>query len=164
MKFNLSAYQRYYILAAYIKKMNYSKLRYDGMHYHHIKPKSIFGEDNNLIICCPVELHARLHYHIWKYYEEIGDTESMHKMKYAYNNFTEKFDVKYIPHKNAIIDEAFIWKKIDPATYKYLMHSYSIDTREKFMKYNKMSAELIDGTGKRYDRYGNLITPFMEQN
>lgn len=134
MKFELSPYQRYYLLLTYLKNKSYSKFTHVGMHYHHIKPKSIFGENNNLIICCPPDFHARLHFHIWKFYEQIGDFESTQKMKYAYNQLIKKFKIQFIPEKYTLIDERYLWKKNDIKTYKYLMYTYNIDTRKTSTK------------------------------
>jgi hypothetical protein len=125
MKFNLTNYQRYYRLLAYIKSKKYSKIFHNAkdLHYHHVKPKSLFGEENNLIVCCPITVHIRLHYLLWKHYEDIKENEAANKMKYAYTQLITKFPFK----KHTYIDERFLYGKFDMKTYHHLMTAYNIN-------------------------------------
>ena len=124
MKFNLTNYQRYYRLLAYIKSKKYSKIFNNAkdLHYHHVKPKSLFGEENNLIVCCPIAVHIRLHYLLWKHYEDIKENEAASKMKYAFKQLITKH-----PRYYNYIDETFLYGKFDMKTYHHLMTVYNIN-------------------------------------
>ena len=116
-QFEPTWYQKYYRLLAVLKDNKYSKLTRTNLQYHHVRPVSLFGQENNLVVCVPVNFHTRLHYLLWKHYEENGYEDAARKMKYAYEQLNSKFGC-------VLIDERYIkpnWK-----TYKYLLSRYRI--------------------------------------
>lgn len=124
--FEFTWYQKYYRLLA---KYNVEKLRkYDskgrwkgkGLEYHHVKPVSIYGNDNNCIVVVPGDVHARLHWLLWKHYEEKGMDREASKMKYAYETLNSKHGM--LSFYEITCSE---WHNIEK-NYKYLVKNYSI--------------------------------------
>ena len=119
-------YQKYYRLLAdwKVKKLcKYDKRgRYQGhgLEYHHVKPVSIYGVANNLIVVVPGNVHARLHWLLWKHYEEKSMDREASKMKYAYETLNEKYGTTdfYEVYWNE-------WPTIEK-DYKHLVKHYSI--------------------------------------
>lgn len=58
---------------------------YDGYlyHYHHIKPKSIYGPNDYLVILTVFE-HCIAHWYLRQYYKYKNDKESFRKMNLAF--------------------------------------------------------------------------------
>ena len=68
-------------------------------HYHHIKPKSIFGQ-NDFTVLLTVFEHCLTHYYLWKLYKHKHEKEKANKMAFAFislfNNYlrNDSYDIK----------------------------------------------------------------------
>lgn len=124
--FSLTWYQRYYRLLAIFKMHSLRKYDQRGnwhgkdMEYHHIRPLSIYGKENNLIVVVPKQVHARLHWLLWNHYRDKGMVEEAAKMKYAWETLDKKYGTSTIDEQFGIDYESI------KECYKYLMSHYSI--------------------------------------
>ena len=124
--FKLNAFQKYYAILDYYSRKKLSKLDgYCRFEYHHVKPKSIFGEKDNLIVVVPLSTHCYLHKLLVECYASC--TNEAIKMNYA-------FDV--IKNRSKTTDEilSFVdefakncWFTRNKKNYSYLFSRYSID-------------------------------------
>lgn len=55
----------------------------DIQHHHHIKPKSIYGQTNWLVLLTVFE-HCVAHWYLRQYYKHKKDKDSFHKMNLAF--------------------------------------------------------------------------------
>ena len=103
MKYNnyhkLSNIQKYYLIvnAAKIvhKRFNYLLDKKSGLHFHHIKPKSLYPDlidDKENLIKVPAIIHWTLHKILLDYYKEINNEVAIKKMSYVnLEDFINKF-------------------------------------------------------------------------
>lgn len=106
----LSNIQKYYLIvnAAKIvhKRFNYLLDKKSGLHWHHIKPKSLYPDlanDKENLIKVPAIVHWALHKILLDYYKEINNEVAIKKMSYVnledfinnfYKNRKKKFNFK----------------------------------------------------------------------
>lgn len=123
--FKLSNYQRYFRLLAMFYKKRLSKYSYKGvrsskpLEYHHVRPLSIYGGENNLVVVVPGEIHTKLHWLLWQHYAENGMSVEATKMEYAYKTLCKRY-------RMSTIDETFIPYDQIAQQYKYLIHKYPL--------------------------------------
>lgn len=125
--FELTWYQRYYRPLAAYKLLKLSKCNKYGertpkaskLEYHHVKPLSIYGANDNLAVVVPQDVHSRLHWLLWNYYRDKGLNEEAAKMKYAWQGLDSRYGT-------SSKDEKWLdYCKIKDC-YKYLMSHYGI--------------------------------------
>lgn len=61
----------------------------DIYHYHHIKPKSIYGPNDYLVVLTVFE-HCVAHWYLRQYYKYKNDKESFRKMNLAFMGLYEQ--------------------------------------------------------------------------
>lgn len=131
-RFELSNYQKYFKLVAWFYKKRLSKYTPKGiktrkaLEYHHIRPVSIYGTENNLVVTVPGNIHTKLHWLLWQHYAENGMTAEAAKMEYAYRTLYEKYKI-------STIDETFIPYAEVEQQYKYLIHKFPL-TKKRGLK------------------------------
>jgi hypothetical protein len=129
-RFELSNYQKYFKLVALFYKKRLSKYTAKGvrtreaLEYHHVRPLSIYGGEDNLVVAVPGRVHTKLHWLLWQHYAEKGMTLEAAKMEYAYRTLCER-------HKMAALDETFIPYVQIERQYKYLVHRFPLYDNRK---------------------------------
>ena len=124
--FKLNAFQKYYAILDYYSRKKLSKLDGDcRFEYHHIKPKSIFGENDNLIVVVPLSTHCYLHKLLVEYYASC--TNEAIKMNYAFDVLKNRS--KTTDEMLSIVDEfaKSCWFTRNKKNYSYLFSRYSIN-------------------------------------
>ena len=129
-RFELSNYQTYFKIVAWFYKKHLSKYTDKGvkiresLEYHHIRPLSIYGSKDNLVVAVPGEIHTKLHWLLWQHYAENGMLAEATKMEYAYKTLCERY-------KMAKLDESFIPYAQIEKQYKYLVHRFPLYNKNK---------------------------------
>lgn len=124
-RFELNNYQKYFKIVAWFYKKRLSKYTAKGvrtreaLEYHHVRPLSIYGGEDNLVVAVPGGIHTKLHWLLWQHYAEKGMSAEAAKMEYAYRTLRER-------HKMATLDETFIPYVQIERQYKYLVHRFPL--------------------------------------
>ena len=135
--FELSNYQKYFKIVAWFYKNHLSTYTDKGvrtreaLEYHHIRPLSIYGSEDNLVVTVPGGVHTKLHWLLWQHYAEKGMCLEAAKMEYAYKTLCERYKM------SSTIDWTFIPYAQIEKQYKYLVHRFPLYNKNKENKVAK---------------------------
>lgn len=102
---------------------------------HHIKPKSLGGDDNdNNIVKLTAKEHYVVHHLLWKHYKFINDVDSATLMSYAFWSMC-------IQHKEDRYVSATSYKKIREEHIKLIRERYTGENNPNYGNGDKMRGE-----------------------
>ena len=167
MKYNnynkLSNIQKYYLIvnAAKIVQKRFDDLleQKSGLHFHHIKPKSLYPDlanDEQNLIKVPAIIHWALHKILLEYFKEINNEVAIKKMSYVnledfinkfYENRKKKFNFKEfeVEFINVDISHNFLISNVLDCSIKIIYNERILQLLEK-SHFKQFRKKLLDET------------------